>query len=79
MHRVDPQLLVPTIKRGIDPANELIARQDRHDVVPEPTFVFGGVDLALIAKVEEAGCSLAITNQIIKGREQRCPGLPSLL
>ena len=71
MNRVDYQLLAPTIKRGIDPANELIARQDGHDVVPEPTFVFGGVDLALIGKVEEAGCSLAITDQVVEGREQR--------
>ena len=65
MNRVDHQVLAPTIKRGIDPANKLIARQDGHDVVPEPPFVFGGVDLALISKVER--------------REQRCPGFPCLL
>jgi len=79
MNRIDHQLLAPTIKRGIDPANELIARQDGHDVVPEPPFVFGHVDLALIGEVEEAGCSLAITDQIVEGREQGCPGFPCML
>src|SRR6266480_6971090 len=79
MNRIDEQLLARTIKRRIDPTDELITRQDGHDVVPEPAFVFGGVDLALIAKVEEAGGSLAITDQIVKRREQGCPGLPFLM
>src|SRR5438045_3415557 len=79
MNHIDDQLLACTIKRRIDPTNELIARQDGHDVVPEPAFVFGGVDLALIAKVEEAGGSLAMTDQIVEGREQRCPGFPFML
>ncbi len=69
MNCVDHQLLVSTIKCGIDPANELIAKQDGHNVVPEPPFVFGGVDLAPICEVEEAGCSLAITDQIVERRE----------
>jgi len=79
MNGVNHQLLAPTIKCGIDSANELIAREDGHDVIPEPPFVFGGVDLALIGKVEEAGCSLAITDQIVEGREQGCPGFPCVL
>src|SRR5947209_3239892 len=79
VNRIDEQLLARTIKRWIDPTNELITRQDGHDVVPESTFVFGGVDLALIAKVEEASGSLAITDQIVERREQGCPGFAFLL
>ncbi len=79
VNRIDEQLLARAIKRRIGPTNELITRQDGHDVVPEPAFVFGSVDLAMIAKVGEAGGSLAITDQIVKRRERRCPGFPFLL
>lgn len=71
MNRIDHQLLAPTIKRGIDPANELIARRDGHDVVPEPPFVFGHVDLALIGEVEEAGCATRAVSS--KSRDRKGP------
>lgn len=62
VNHIDKQLLAQAIKGRIDPTNKVTARQNGHDVVPKPPFIFGGVDFALRAKVEEAGGSLAITD-----------------